>query len=226
MAHDPVNHPKHYTSHPSGIECIQITRWLNFNAGNAVKYVWRAGDKGDLIEDLKKALWYLNDELKRIDLVPFNHQLVANVRPDDSLPDHYALALFMGFSKLGQSDRADIIFNILAAYEFDKTPRDFKTKLWSLNNAVARLKELIALEEQDRKAHQKQVDEAKVEVTNEAENFNRIMEGLEEVLDSANDRFTVGDLQELVHELATEGGLKRFNFHVNADGTYHFEVMY
>ena len=62
---DPVNHPSHYTSHPSGVECIQITRWMNFNLGNAIKYIWRAGNKGNALEDLKKARWYLDDEIKR-----------------------------------------------------------------------------------------------------------------------------------------------------------------
>jgi hypothetical protein len=64
--HDPVNHPSHYTTHPSGIECIQITRHMNFNRGNAVKYIWRAGDKGNEIQDLQKAVWYLQDEIKRL----------------------------------------------------------------------------------------------------------------------------------------------------------------
>lgn len=62
---DPVNHPSHYNSHPSGVECIEITRHMNFNLGNATKYLWRAGLKGDAIEDLKKAVFYLNDEIKR-----------------------------------------------------------------------------------------------------------------------------------------------------------------
>lgn len=62
---DPVNHPAHYTSHPSGIECIEVTRWMNFNLGNAIKYIWRAGNKGNALEDLKKARWYLDDEIKR-----------------------------------------------------------------------------------------------------------------------------------------------------------------
>lgn len=62
---DAVNHPKHYTSHPSGVECIQITRHMGFNLGNAVKYIWRADLKNDAIEDLEKAVWYLQDELKK-----------------------------------------------------------------------------------------------------------------------------------------------------------------
>lgn len=61
--HDPVNHPKHYTGHPSGIECIQITRHFNFCLGNAIKYIWRAGQKGDAIEDLEKAAFYILDEI-------------------------------------------------------------------------------------------------------------------------------------------------------------------
>lgn len=62
---DPVNHPKHYTSHPSGIEAIQITEWMGFNLGNAMKYIWRADLKADAIEDLKKARWYIERELKK-----------------------------------------------------------------------------------------------------------------------------------------------------------------
>ena len=65
--HDPVNNPKHYTTHPSGVKCIQITRHMNFNRGNAVKYIWRCGDKGKPIEDLQKAVWYLQDEIKRLE---------------------------------------------------------------------------------------------------------------------------------------------------------------
>jgi hypothetical protein len=71
---DQVNHPKHYTSDPSGIECIDITRHRNFNIGNAIKYLWRAGLKEDKdrklidkqIEDLNKAVWYLVDEIHHL----------------------------------------------------------------------------------------------------------------------------------------------------------------
>lgn len=82
--HDAVNHPSHYTSHPSGIECIDVVRHMTFNIGNAIKYMWRAGLKVDLgwaamcatevverakekqIEDLEKARWYIDDEIKRL----------------------------------------------------------------------------------------------------------------------------------------------------------------
>lgn len=69
--HDPVNHPKHYTSSPArclcgaGIECIQITEHMNFCLGNALKYIWRADLKGSGSEDLKKAAWYLQREIER-----------------------------------------------------------------------------------------------------------------------------------------------------------------
>lgn len=63
--HDPVNHPKHYTAHPSGVECIQITEHMGFCLGNAVKYIWRADLKLDAIEDLKKARWYIDRELEK-----------------------------------------------------------------------------------------------------------------------------------------------------------------
>lgn len=71
---DNVNHPKYYTSDPSGIECIDITRHRNFNVGNAIKYLWRAGlkidaDKSSInkqIEDLEKAVWYIVDEIHRL----------------------------------------------------------------------------------------------------------------------------------------------------------------
>ena len=65
VMNDPVNNPKHYNSHPSGIECIQITEHMNFCLGNAVKYIWRAGLKGGAIEDLEKSVWYLQREIQR-----------------------------------------------------------------------------------------------------------------------------------------------------------------
>ena len=62
---DNVNHPKHYTSHPAGIECIQVTEHMNFNLGNAVKYIWRADLKGQSVQDLQKAKWYIEREIAK-----------------------------------------------------------------------------------------------------------------------------------------------------------------
>jgi hypothetical protein len=69
-----IDHPKHYNSHQSGVECIQIAEHHNFNTGNAIKYLWRAGLKEDAdktpvdkrLEDLKKAAWYIDREIKRL----------------------------------------------------------------------------------------------------------------------------------------------------------------
>lgn len=74
-SNDMVNSPKHYNSHPSGIECIEIARHYCFSIGNAIKYLWRAGlkkdsglgDKQKEIEDLKKAIWYINDRIKQLE---------------------------------------------------------------------------------------------------------------------------------------------------------------
>ena len=73
---DNVNHPIHYTSHPSGIECIEVVRHYCFSIGNAIKYLWRAGLKKEQgideidkeIEDLKKAIWYINDRIHQLEM--------------------------------------------------------------------------------------------------------------------------------------------------------------
>lgn len=62
---DPVNNPRHYTDHPSGVECITVTEHMSFNLGNAVKYIWRCDLKKDAIEDLEKAAWYINREITK-----------------------------------------------------------------------------------------------------------------------------------------------------------------
>lgn len=64
-SNDAVNNPIHYTTHPSGVECITITEHMNFCLGNVMKYLWRADRKEAPIEDLEKAAWYLNREIER-----------------------------------------------------------------------------------------------------------------------------------------------------------------
>lgn len=69
-----VNHPTHYNQHPSGIECIDIVRHYDFNIGNVIKYIWRAGLKHEKgmnnrdkqIEDMEKAMFYLKDEIEML----------------------------------------------------------------------------------------------------------------------------------------------------------------
>ena len=69
--HDPVNHPSHYTSHPSGVEAIQICEHHTFCIGNAFKYLWRVGLKDATvegqIEDLRKSIWYIQREIQRLE---------------------------------------------------------------------------------------------------------------------------------------------------------------
>lgn len=72
-SHDPINHPTHYISHPSGIECITIAEHFNFCLGNAIKYIWRHTEKGSPIDDLRKAKWYLEREIARLEW-----QILAN----------------------------------------------------------------------------------------------------------------------------------------------------
>lgn len=60
-----VDHPVHYNRHPSGVECIDVVEHMGFNLGNAVKYIWRADEKGNAIQDLEKAAWYIQREIDR-----------------------------------------------------------------------------------------------------------------------------------------------------------------
>ena len=84
MNTDNINHPPHYTAHPSGVECIQITEGFSFNIGNIIKYLWRADEKGAPIDDLQKAQWYLTREItRRIDEANTSPLVTKSV----SLPD-------------------------------------------------------------------------------------------------------------------------------------------
>jgi Protein of unknwon function (DUF3310) len=86
---DPVNHPTHYTSHPSGVECLEITRHMGFNLGNATKYIWRAdlkhSDGG--IEDLEKAEFYIKDEIakRKRALAEFQSKMPTTTSGPDAL---------------------------------------------------------------------------------------------------------------------------------------------
>lgn len=62
---DPINAPTHYTSHPSGVECIEIVEWMPFNLGNAWKYLHRQDLKGSPVQDMQKAQWYIRREIRR-----------------------------------------------------------------------------------------------------------------------------------------------------------------
>lgn len=90
--HDDVHHPKHYTSHPSGVECIEVTEHFNFCLGNAIKYIWRAGLKGeDAVQDLQKAIWYVQREISRLERDDINwdeiDEIIAKARAASAGPD-------------------------------------------------------------------------------------------------------------------------------------------
>ena len=100
---DIVNHPPHYNSHPSGVEAIELTRHFNFALGNALKYVMRAGLKGDTAQDLAKALWYVKDEIRRRNELAI-HTIVRTIAHHES------------------EDRRDLIYAIVRATEFSSAP--------------------------------------------------------------------------------------------------------
>lgn len=106
---DNVNHPKHYTSHSSGVEAIEITRWLRGPYSNACKYVMRGWDglKGDPIEDLEKALWYLDD---------------AEKFPDDGrgIPDLKYIKLERWLWFENDDNKVETVRKIVAAAEFEE----------------------------------------------------------------------------------------------------------
>src|SRR5687768_12481026 len=93
-SNDLINHPPHYTAHPSGIECITIAEYMNFNLGNAIKYIWRADAKKNPIGDLEKAKWYIERELARRDAMFqaeirewFKEQNAADITVKQMQPD-------------------------------------------------------------------------------------------------------------------------------------------
>ena len=102
---DAIN-PKHYKSHPSGVECIEITEHLMCNRANAIKYAWRANDKGCTREDLKKCEWYIIREIKRL-------------QRGNNVPD-YSYDLDVVYTRL---------YDYYKDYEFDKRLFDFISNL-------------------------------------------------------------------------------------------------
>lgn len=66
-----INKAKHYNSHPSGVECIDVAQHHNFNIGSVLKYIWRCGlkDTETPIKDLKKAEYYIKREIARLEML-------------------------------------------------------------------------------------------------------------------------------------------------------------
>lgn len=94
-----VNHPPHYTAHPSGVECVDVAEQLVFNLGNCLKYAWRAGMKGDRRTDLLKALWYAEreGERRRLMRAEFEQRMEGVVRAGPNLVDQAMAITFIGW---------------------------------------------------------------------------------------------------------------------------------
>ena len=99
---DAVNNPKHYNAHPSGIECIELTRHMSFNRGNALKYIWRAGLKENKTQDVEKAKWYLLDEFNNMKNAKYKKRVVKQLD-----------ILLFSLSQFETSERMSIIHHII-----------------------------------------------------------------------------------------------------------------
>jgi hypothetical protein len=143
--HDMVNHPPHYADTVPGVECIEVTRNFDFNCGNVIKYVWRAGSKAEdgfaLIqkehEDIKKARFYLRDEIKNLE--------AGNLIPNDLSRDAQILidkvvAHFYSIEKYG---RGNIIKEIARAFSDPTASHSERVK--HLNYALITLSDLCAI---------------------------------------------------------------------------------
>lgn len=107
MAVDMVNKPPHYNSHPSGVEVIEVTRYMSFDLGNAVKYMMRHGHKGSSRQDLDKAVWYLKDHIGAFGFVNDIHRTAArNLRLMISFTPDDPLAESLKFISMGAVGRA------------------------------------------------------------------------------------------------------------------------
>ena len=130
-----VDHPAHYNKHPSGIEAIEVCRFMNFNVGSAFKYVYRRGDKVEhgmtkeqaIQKDLNKALWYIRDERKNCCGVPVagygvgavkaGVQALINVIVHES--NHEAAEVYRSFSYLGTCCDSQEYLEALEALDTD-----------------------------------------------------------------------------------------------------------
>lgn len=126
-----VDHPHHYNTHESGVEAIEVCRYMNFNVGSAFKYVYRRGDKVEhgmtkeqaIQKDLDKALWYIRDERKNCWSVPviaygaFGEGSVALVLVANSEPQEDAKTAYKAFVGLGDTYTPDAYMKALEALE-------------------------------------------------------------------------------------------------------------
>lgn len=176
---DPVNHPQHYTTHPSGVETIDITRQLEFNLGNAWKYLMRFRYKGKPIEDMKKAVWYLKDYITNMTKdryamsleqrtrcagLMFNPNLIKNKITSDMIkvikaePDFYvklAFILIATFATYGDSQFLDAeqIIDELDSHRWDVLE---ETRVAETNDVATQIIDNLEKEEQTVTTEQEQ----------------------------------------------------------------------
>ena len=128
-----VTDPSYYRSHPSGVECIDIIRHLPFNVGNAIKYLWRAGDKvgpEKLREDLEKALWYIQDAIDNprastySELVDYEQLAKWNRVESKTQRGRIIVLTIFGFVELAKQELEEWLDTIPKPVEDDVNPID------------------------------------------------------------------------------------------------------
>lgn len=137
MKHCTVNHPHHYTHHASGVEAITITENLGFNLGNAFKYLFRCGVKGDPTEDLRKALWYLERERERREFLHFRFE---SDRYDARFDGEHAIAKILRVEHRYSGHMTSALERIYAAGHHSRWIK-------CLNQAIERVRTMIRIQE-------------------------------------------------------------------------------
>ncbi|AMU26712.1 Protein of unknwon function (DUF3310) [Mycobacteroides abscessus] len=118
VAYDPVHRPLHYNNHPSGIECIEVTRLLCYDTGNATKYVWRRGDKGNPAQDLDKSLFYLADARNNVPECRYVPQRAVELlyRVAAAEPDPDAAKFYTAVAEMQWDAAEDAVRKLRAAF--------------------------------------------------------------------------------------------------------------
>jgi len=111
---DVVERPKHYNSHASGLEAIDLCEHLSFNMGNATKYIWRSGMKNDEVEDLRKALWYVRRERDRIALYAQVPRIPVDVAQDGGSGENTPLLVRVLIRKIVSAEPNGVLGKVLA----------------------------------------------------------------------------------------------------------------
>lgn len=128
---DAVNHPVHYTSHPSGVEVLDLTREMPFGPGNAIKYILRRDLKGDVVENIDKAIFYLTDSIDNRINYYFTPRLMRKARLlIDAEPDANVVSFVSALCLNGRGpsfygnepdyDLARDLCGVLRGYESDE----------------------------------------------------------------------------------------------------------